>query len=369
MFNRVLQLFRATTSPQPAGTQTDGTMMVAHCDQFGIPWAKGVGFSNSQNGNLALGAEIWGNNFGAFSDAALCTVSLSYSLDIASGGIIVDQSRGNADDGKVTLNFGVPMTQNSAYSFNGTTFDRDRSQGTNADTLSVLTLGAKVAAAFSYLFNGTTWDRIRSLASNSDGQAAAQTGLMGVVARIQGYNGATWDRIQTLGDTSDANATGQSGHVAAMAHGLLYTGSNTWARARTNSAATLSSVTQPFGQLVADPGEWTLTHAPAAATQATATKAAGAAGVRHVLRSIQATVNAVAAQAAPLTVVVRDGATGVGTILWQDRIIAPIGTDGRVSVQGLNIVGSAATAMTIEFTAAPAATDFETISGTGYSTI
>jgi hypothetical protein len=132
------------------------------------------------------------------------------------------------------------------------------------------------------------------------------------------------------------------------------------------SAAALS--TQPVSnvELVTQPGEWTLTNAPVAATQATATRAAGGGTVRHVLKSIQASLNAVAAQGAPVTVVVRDGASGVGTILWQDRLMAPLGYSDRVSVEGLNIVGSANTAMTVEFTAAPAATNFETISASGY---
>lgn len=135
-----------------------------------------------------------------------------------------------------------------------------------------------------------------------------------------------------------------------------------------NVASAVALSTQPVSnvELVTSPGEWTLTNAPIAATQASATRAAGGAAVRHVLKSIQASLNAVAAQAAPVTVVVRDGATGAGTILWQDRLMAPIGFTDRISVDGLNIIGSLATAMTIEFTAAPSATNFETVSATGY---
>lgn len=135
-----------------------------------------------------------------------------------------------------------------------------------------------------------------------------------------------------------------------------------------NVASALALSTQPVSnvQLVTSPGEWTLTNAAAVSSQATSTRAAGAAGVRHILKSIQASLQAVAAQATPVIAVVRDGLTGAGTILWQDRLMAPIGFTDRISVDGLNIVGSAATAMTIEFTAAPTATNFETISATGY---
>ena len=114
-------------------------------------------------------------------------------------------------------------------------------------------------------------------------------------------------------------------------------------------------------------GGWAITSAPAVSTQATATKAAGAAGVRHVLTSIQASLNAVVAQA-QVGIVVRDGASGVGAILWQDRVTAPAGVDVRISLSGLSIEGTAGNAMTVEFTAAPTATNFETVSATGYDT-
>lgn len=117
----------------------------------------------------------------------------------------------------------------------------------------------------------------------------------------------------------------------------------------------------------ASPGEWTITVAAAVNVTATVTKAAGGAGVRHVLTSLRGVVNAVAAQTTPLVLVVRDGATTAGTILWQSKVTALIGTDGVIDATGLSIVGSANTAMCIEFTAAGTTNNFETISGTGYS--
>lgn len=134
-----------------------------------------------------------------------------------------------------------------------------------------------------------------------------------------------------------------------------------------SSATAATQGVQPVSnvELETEPGEWTLTNAPAAATQATATRAA-VAGVKHILKSIQASLQAVAAQAAPVTCVVRDGLTGAGAILWQDRLIATVGTNGQISVVGLNIVGTSGNAITVEFTAAPAATNFETVSATGY---
>jgi hypothetical protein len=133
-----------------------------------------------------------------------------------------------------------------------------------------------------------------------------------------------------------------------------------------NVASAAAQSTQPISNVetVTGPGQWTLTSAPVAATQATATRAAGGGTVRHVLTNIQASLQAVAAQATPLVFEVLDGAT----VLWTDRLIAPAGYNASISMEGLALVGSANTAMTVEFTAAPAATNFCTISCTGYDT-
>lgn len=222
--------------------------------------------------------------------------------------------------------------------------------------------------SYAMVFNGATWDRANSLASNSDGQAAAQIGLGGVVSRSQLFNGTTWDRALSQGNSADAIATSTLGVQKLAAFGFAFNGT-TFDRLRNNSAANISATTQPTKLGVADPGEWSITSAPAAATQATVTKGAGAAGVRHVIRSLHFDLCAVAAQAAPVVCVIRDGATGTGTILWQGRLIAPLGACITLDLSGLNIFGTAATAMTIETTAAPAATNFVTCSLSGYSTV
>lgn len=118
---------------------------------------------------------------------------------------------------------------------------------------------------------------------------------------------------------------------------------------------------------VAGPGEWSQGHTPASATQATTTKAAGAAGVRHVCTAISATLaTGATAQAAAALLVLRDGATGAGTILWTKQVILPVNGVWNVDLTGLNIVGSAATAMTLEFSAAGALGTFESVSMSGY---
>lgn len=173
------------------------------------------------------------------------------------------------------------------------------------------------------------------LPDNADVQAVASNGFAGVIARLQAFNGTTYDRL------------------------------------RTASAANISATTQSQALLTSLQGDWSINHAPAANTTATITRAAGAAGVRHVCTSIHAKmIDVAAAGLGPLTVTLRDGATGAGTILWQTKLFASltaaIGKD-EITLTGLNIVGSAATAMTLEFTAGPGASNFELVDLAGHS--
>lgn len=177
-------------------------------------------------------------------------------------------------------------------------------------------------------FDGVDWDRVRVGADNADAQAAATLGVLLSMARQQGWNGAAFDRIRTL------------------------------------SAANLAAFSGIGGLVTAGPGEWALDSQPAAATQATVTRAAVAAQ-RHVCRSISVSVVGVAAQPI-IRFNLRDGATGAGTVLWSTAISVLAGDSKQVTISGLNIFGSVNTAMTLESAAAPAATNFAQVSLSGY---
>src|SRR5579864_6300261 len=111
---------------------------------------------------------------------------------------------------------------------------------------------------------------------------------------------------------------------------------------------------------------------PGAGVQATASLAAS--GGVHVASNVPTLLSwsfgDTAAVAAPLTLVLRDGASGVGPILWQKRLgplLAGTFTEGNIIIPvGQGIPGSGNTAMTLEFTAAPAATGFQTVDIQGY---
>lgn len=232
----------------------------------------------------------------------------------------------------------------------------------NPDGLSAaLQVQVIAAGAVSGGFAGAT-----AYATNSDAVDVlnSETALA-AASFLYGFNDVAgqFQRVRVQGDSADALATG-IGHLATIGHGVLFNGAS-WDRARSLDATNLSAFSGIGGQIAAGPGEWSVEHRPAVSTQATITRAAGAAGVRHVCRSITASLVAVAAQTI-VDVLLRDGASGAGTVLWSARLQVPAGDSKQITLTGLNIVGSAAAAMTLEFGAAPVATNFEGVAMTGY---
>ena len=114
---------------------------------------------------------------------------------------------------------------------------------------------------------------------------------------------------------------------------------------------------------------WTATNVPAVNTTATVTKASAGAGVRNICTGLTVTLAAgtTAPSAAQITVALIDGAAGGTTYLWRTQISLPA-TAGAVSAfvkSGCLIYGTAATAMTLEFSAAGGANTFESVTMDG----
>ena len=109
---------------------------------------------------------------------------------------------------------------------------------------------------------------------------------------------------------------------------------------------------------------WAIQHQPAAATAATISQAADTNG-RHVARFITICLSAVAAQTT-LVYNLRDGASGAGTIVWSARLAGTAGAGHCITAE-VRIIGTKNTAMTLESAAAPAATNFATVSLNGYT--
>lgn len=122
-------------------------------------------------------------------------------------------------------------------------------------------------------------------------------------------------------------------------------------------------------QLTTKIGEWTVNGQGGSGTQTSINKAA-VVGARHVCTSISIGLNASAVTTGgSFQVVLRDGATGVGTIIWGTRIgISATAHDSRfIGLSGLNFPGSVNTAMTLEFNAAGPANVLQALTLGGYT--
>lgn len=231
---------------------------------------------------------------------------------------------------------------------------------------------AQLSITENYVFdaiNGAAWVRKQALLSNLDGQIATGLAFQGIVARPQALNSAgTFDRLRAQSNAADALATENVGILASNAYPWLFNGV-TFDRIRAASASVQALATKIGVLATAKIGDWSINNDPAAATQATVTRAAGAAGVRHICTSIFASFSAGATAGAAVKVYLRDGLTGAGAILWSGSLAVPIGGTENIAVSDLSIVGATATAMTLEFAAAGALTTLQNVSLTGYDTV
>lgn len=163
------------------------------------------------------------------------------------------------------------------------------------------------------------------------------------------------DIVSNLGN-SDAVPAGFPG-LWTGAQEYVFNGA-AWDRSRAATAADL--VLQPTKgvKLVASPGEWSAFNNGALGAASSASQAAGAAGVRHVLVGYSVIISSqVAPLAGAVTINIRDGASGGGIVLEALTVQIPAALYQPILLQrsGLSMVGSAATAMTVEQSAAYAA--------------
>ena len=272
------------------------------------------------------------------------------------------------------------LLASGTYLFNGLTFDRLRSAPAGDANA-----GTGFLAVALEIYNGSTYDRVRGSLS---GDAQAVTGLISNQPMI--YNGATYDR--TRGSVaSDANAT--TGYIgveqllfnaaswdrqrtasgdALAVTGIAASGNMGWNgttndRLRTASATNNTATTSLGGLQVTQLSTWSVTNTATAGTPS-ASKAAGGGTVRHVATAISVCVAAAGTAQPAVQVNLRDGAAGAGTIIRSWQLAAPINTNACVSENGLNMTGSANTAMTIEFAAATAAATQASVNLSAYST-
>lgn len=172
-------------------------------------------------------------------------------------------------------------------------------------------------------------------AANANCCASANETLSGIPLLINdmgGFNGTTWDRYRTASVTNFALANSIGARITERG------------------------------------GRWSMTNSPAGGVQAVATKAAGAAGVKHVLDTVCFGAQSSAAVVAVVnSVAVLDGATELWR--WSAPAVVAAAAGAYINppfcVSGLQLIGTAATAMTVQYNAATAGVN-QTVSATGY---
>jgi hypothetical protein len=196
-----------------------------------------------------------------------------------------------------------------------------------------------------YLYNGTTFDRARGDITN---------GLDVDVTRLPGAT-----------TPSDAFSNPTNALTGWSLNGVW--NGTTWNRLYGSSSAN-NAATLTFAAPYTTPlSTWGITNSANAGTPS-ASKAAGGGTVKHVATSISICVGAAGTAQPVVQVNLRDGASGAGTIIRSWQLAAPINTNACNDLSGLNMSGSANTAMTIEFAAATAAATQASVNLTGYST-
>jgi hypothetical protein len=116
------------------------------------------------------------------------------------------------------------------------------------------------------------------------------------------------------------------------------------------------------GKVVAPMAGWTHSHQPAATAQATIVKGAGAAGVKHVCTGVIASIACGATPQTPLTVQLLDNAA----VLLTAQLAAPANGAAVLQLTNLFLVGTAATSMTLQFTAGGVANSVENVTMLGF---
>lgn len=222
---------------------------------------------------------------------------------------------------------------------------------------------ARLAGVALYVFDGASGvgnTRVRKPTSDgtiNDGIVSSGNML---------FNGATFDRSRGSSNAADGLAASTVGNQNTISFPFLFNGT-TYDRKKSTSAANLTEVTSIGSSLAVPLSTWSVTNTPAAATQATASKALGGGTVRHVATSITACSAQAAAGQTPIAINLRDGATGAGTVLRTWKIASVLGDSKCVEASGLAMIGTANTAMTIEFAAAGVAGSEQTVTLTGFS--
>jgi hypothetical protein len=275
--------------------------------------------------------------------------------------------------GSLTVDGTVSVSGTVTVDTELTTADLDTGAGT--DTRAVVGI-AGAASGGAVLVQATSGGLLKVDASGASvpvtdgGGSLTVDGAVSVSGTVAATQSGTWNLGNDPSKLEDApHASGDRGtYVLGVRRDAL--------AVETSAAGDYGSfVTDQYGRMHVRDGKQTdpamvtvKNHSPAANTQATASAAAAGAGVRWVCTAIMAGIAATgtAPTATSVTLNLRDGASGAGTVLWSAELGVPAtaGATAGVAISDLWIPGSANTAMTLEFAAAGGANTKEWVNFT-----
>jgi hypothetical protein len=211
------------------------------------------------------------------------------------------------------------------------------------------------------------WSRI--VQPSNTGSGIGPEGLLAFVAHV--FDGVgNFDPVGSASNVGDANSASN----AAAVSGRAFNG-NDFDRLRSADLTNMEVSTtltsrNSIGALQMERGSRWGVSVTASVGAASVTTIAAESGVRHIADCVSFSAGSTSAPALTLlTVNLRDGATGAGSIIWSQTVVVPNSTGQNVEpfgLCGLGLVGTTNTAMTLEFSAG-LANLFQSTSLTGYN--
>lgn len=286
----------------------------------------------------------WTNNVTQFGGNAVATGTGAGGLGIPRVTISNDSSLAANQSVNISqINAVTPLMGNGVTGTGSlrVTLASDTSSNTNNFNINTAQING-VAPTMGNGVSGTGVQRV-TIASDSTGQVALATGTNTIGAL-------------TANQSVNLNQVAGTGVTAATLANFP--------TSQTLTARNLAGV-----QVNEKSSRWSVVSNPAAGSQGTASIAAEAA-VRHVADCVAFSAAATAAPAlTALTINLRDGATGAGTVIWTYQVVITVGTGQEVaphSICGLNLPGTTNTAMTLEWSAS-LANLIESVSISGFN--
>lgn len=202
----------------------------------------------------------------------------------------------------------------------------------------------------------STWNQAEWVSSTSTNTSTITVGTNSTSSQFFNGSGSPHMTLRVSNETGTAGGTPDTVSIFVVQTGSCLQGT--------------SIATQPggFSQSISiGPNQWAISSASGSGGRATVTETA-VSGVRHTIVAIDASLHQTTAVACSGDLVVRDGASGSGTIIYEHSLAIPAtaGESASIFLTGLQWAGTAGNAMTIEFGAASASGCFQRVNLFGF---